>query len=321
MGAPDIPIALVGIGKIARDQHIPAIADHPRFRLAATVSGSGGIEGVENYETIDALLAQCPDIKVVSLCMPPVPRFAAARAAIAAGRHVMLEKPPGATVAEVLRHGKQLGITSREGPAVGVHLGMTGQVLYRGPGERLPARDHVHVTWRFAGGGRMVFRDPRRFGGVTAHPNEADLRSARFGRLGPDGLTVTAGQLSAALGRSARAIKAALLDQTAVAGVGNIYADESLHRARLSPLRPAQSLAPADFDRLASEVRTVLAEAVEARGSTLRDYTDSDGNPGAAQLAHRVYGRARQGCMACGSRLSHAIVGQRMTVWCERCQG
>jgi len=227
----------------------------------------------------------------------------------------------GATVAEVLRHGKQLGITSREGPAVGVHLGMTGQVLYRGPGERLPARDHVHVTWRFAGGGRMVFRDPRRFGGVTAHESIADLRSARFGRLGPDGLTVTAGQLSAALGRSARAIKAALLDQTAVAGVGNIYADESLHRARLSPLRPAQSLAPADFDRLASEVRTVLAEAVEARGSTLRDYTDSDGNPGAAQLAHRVYGRAGQGCMACGSRLSHAIVGQRMTVWCERCQG
>ncbi|QFU08101.1 L-arabinose 1-dehydrogenase [Rhodobacteraceae bacterium THAF1] len=97
-----IPIALVGIGKIARDQHIPAIAGHPQFTLAATVSSSGGVDGVENHATIHDLLAARPDITVVSLCMPPVPRFAAASAAIAAGRHVMLEKPPGASVAEVL---------------------------------------------------------------------------------------------------------------------------------------------------------------------------------------------------------------------------
>ncbi len=96
------PIAIVGVGKIARDQHVPAIADSSRFALAATVSGSGGIEGIENHGDIDALLAARPDISAVSLCMPPIPRFAAARAAIRAGRHVMLEKPPGASVAEVL---------------------------------------------------------------------------------------------------------------------------------------------------------------------------------------------------------------------------
>ncbi|QFT63673.1 Gfo/Idh/MocA family protein [Roseivivax sp. THAF30] len=100
-------IALVGIGKIARDQHIPSIAADPAFYLAATVSGSGGVEGVENHAEIGAMLAARPDIPAVSLTMPPVPRFAAASAALAAGRHVMLEKPPGASIAEVLKLERQ----------------------------------------------------------------------------------------------------------------------------------------------------------------------------------------------------------------------
>ncbi|SHJ73336.1 D-galactose 1-dehydrogenase [Palleronia salina] len=100
-------IALVGIGKIARDQHIPAISADPAFRLAATVSRSGGIDGVETHADLPALLAARPDIPAVSLTMPPVPRYAAAAAAIAAGRHVMLEKPPGASVAEVLKLERQ----------------------------------------------------------------------------------------------------------------------------------------------------------------------------------------------------------------------
>ncbi|KMK64997.1 Gfo/Idh/MocA family protein [Puniceibacterium sp. IMCC21224] len=96
-------IAIIGVGKIARDQHVPALADDARFDLAATVSSSGGLVGIENFGSIAALLAARPDIPALSLCMPPVPRFAAAQAAISAGRHVMLEKPPGASVAEVLR--------------------------------------------------------------------------------------------------------------------------------------------------------------------------------------------------------------------------
>src|SRR6056297_250317 len=96
-----IKIAIVGVGKIARDQHIPALANDPRYDLAATVSRSGGVGGVENFDTVDALLDARSDITALSLCMPPLPRFAAAKAAIAAGRHVMLEKPPGATLAEV----------------------------------------------------------------------------------------------------------------------------------------------------------------------------------------------------------------------------
>jgi len=107
-------IAIVGVGKIARDRHVPAIAGEPAFSLAATVSRSGGIDGVENHASLAELLDARPDIPALSLCMPPVPRFAAARAAIAAGRDVMLEKPPGATVAEVLalkRMAREAGVS------------------------------------------------------------------------------------------------------------------------------------------------------------------------------------------------------------------
>lgn len=97
------PLALLGIGKIARDQHVPALANSPDFALAATVSRSGGLDGVENHADAAALLAARPDIPALSLCMPPLPRYEIARAALLAGRHVMLEKPPGATVSEVLQ--------------------------------------------------------------------------------------------------------------------------------------------------------------------------------------------------------------------------
>lgn len=99
--AAPIRIAIVGVGKIARDQHLPSIAGNRGYELAATVSRSGGVEGVENFETLDALLAARPDIAAVSLCQPPQARFEAAALALRAGRHVMLEKPPGATVGEV----------------------------------------------------------------------------------------------------------------------------------------------------------------------------------------------------------------------------
>ena len=99
--ADAVPLALVGIGKIARDQHLPAIAADPRFRLAAAASRSGGVEGVGRFPTLEALLEARPDVAAVSLCQPPQVRYEAARAAILAGRHVMLEKPPGQTVAEV----------------------------------------------------------------------------------------------------------------------------------------------------------------------------------------------------------------------------
>ncbi|MEO1716715.1 MAG: DNA-formamidopyrimidine glycosylase family protein [Planctomycetota bacterium] len=230
----------------------------------------------------------------------------------------------GDTIDAVVRHGKQLALGGVSGRCVLIHLGMTGEVMAPGPGARLRAADHLHVLWTLrdrhgASAGRMVFRDPRRFGGVWTLPTRAELDD-RWRALGPDGLVVTGNDLRERAGRSSRAIKAALLDQRVVAGVGNIYADEGLFRARLHPETPANRLSGGDWDGLAAELRTLLARAVELRGSTLRDYRDADGNIGDASRLHQVYGRAGLACNSCGSELRSIAVAQRTTVVCPRCQ-
>ena len=231
----------------------------------------------------------------------------------------------GSDLAEPIRRGKQLALVTDDGPAIVVHLGMTGQLrwLRRGAQLRGQAGEHVHAVWRLDDGSRVVFRDPRRFGGLWLLPNRAELER-RWAALGPDGLRAEPAELTAALASafsgSVRTLKAALLDQNVIAGVGNIYADEALFRAGLHPARTTGSLRAADIDRLVAAVRTVLTAAVEARGSTLRDYTDADGMGGTAQLAHRVYGRAGQPCLVCGGPLSSAVIAQRTTVWCPACQ-
>lgn len=221
----------------------------------------------------------------------------------------------------VLRHGKQLAMVTDDDRAVLIHLGMTGALLRVIPGARLSQSDHVHVTWRLdAAGesaGRLVFRDPRRFGGLWGGLSVADVR-ARWSQLGPDALDARRGVFESLTGR--RAIKAALLDQRTLAGVGNIYADEALFRARVRPNRSADSLTPGECDRLAEHVRAVLTEAIEAGGSTLRDYRGSTGSEGAAQRDHRVYGRAGQPCVRCGQFLEVSQVAQRTTVHCPACQ-
>lgn len=233
----------------------------------------------------------------------------------------------GATVASIERRGKLLAILATDGRALAVHLGMSGQLLCLPPGATPQRTDHVHAEWRLGDPGdlpaqasRMLFRDPRRFGGLWTYPSARDLYDDRWAALGPDAATVTADDLSAALARSARSLKAALLDQTALAGVGNIYADEALFAAALHPLRPCSSLTPDDWGALALAIRRVLADAIDAGGSTLRDYRDASGGAGAYQTRHLVYGRAGKPCMKCSSPLVHLTVAQRTTVACPRCQ-
>ncbi len=237
----------------------------------------------------------------------------------------------GARIASLARHGKHMAIVADDGRALEIHLGMSGAVRCEaardaeslGPWE---ASEHVHAAWllRASSGARVLMRfsDPRRFGGLWTFPSEAALRAERWSRLGPDALTIGAEDLAAGLRGARRALKAVLLDQTVIAGVGNIYADESLFAARLSPVRSARGVRGEEVGRLRDAIVATLCRAVEAGGSTLRDggYADAAGAEGAYQASHAVYGRGGETCRECGRRLRTAVVGGRTTVWCARCQ-
>lgn len=231
----------------------------------------------------------------------------------------------GTTIESLVRHGKQMAIVAADGRAMCIHLGMSGRVTWRQNGTKEPVPAHTHATWTLADRrGELLFTDPRRFGGIWTYPSLAALTEHRWSQLGLDGLTTDIAQLSsrlvASLQASQRPIKACLLDQSVVAGVGNIYADEALFASGILPNRPSDALGEADVVRLAVAVRSILSQAVEAGGSTLRDYVDSDGLPGRAQLLHAVYGRGGEPCTTCGTALQTGTLAQRTTVWCTTCQ-
>lgn len=227
-----------------------------------------------------------------------------------------------AEISALERHGKRLAILSNhgDGPALDAHLGMTGQLIHLAKGHRLTSQSHIHVSWRLSDGSRLVYRDARRFGGIWTCRDREDLQTRRWGPLGPDALTASSAELITRTKRTRRPVKAALLDQTVLAGVGNIYADESLHRARLSPFMLACDLTAADWCALVEALRVVLNQAIVAGGSTIRDYVDGMGRTGVHQIRHAVYGQAGKPCTRCGARLRSARIGQRQTVWCAACQ-
>ncbi len=242
----------------------------------------------------------------------------------------------GAVIADVRRRGKQLAFIADDGRALCAHLGMSGALTWLPPRAQPPRNDHIHVEWRLASSparsnntgsaaaptpaGRLVFRDPRRFGGVWTFPSFAALESERWSTLGPDAAAIQPADLAPRLATRTAALKTVLLDQAAIAGVGNIYADEALFLARIRPTRPADSLRAPDLDRLCRAIRETLAAAIEAGGSSLRDYVNGDGLPGAYVAHHAVYGRAGDPCTVCRRPLAQALVAQRTTVWCRSCQ-
>lgn len=242
------------------------------------------------------------------LTLPPTTRI---RASI--NEHLLVNS----AVSLLRRRGKQLAIVSDCGRCLVVHLGMTGQLLCEPAGSRPDPPSHRHITWNLDSGHRLCFRDPRRFGGVWALPSLESLES-RWSHLGPDALDVSGDDLAHRASSSSRGVKALLLDQSILAGVGNIYADEALFLAGLLPT--AVRLNREQWNVVAAAVRRVLSNAVSARGSTLRDYRDASGQPGSAQLLHKVYGRGGQPCPNCGKTLKCATIAQRTTVYCTTCQ-
>lgn len=245
----------------------------------------------------------------------------------------------GDKVSGVLRHGKQLAIVGSGGGCVSVHLGMSGQLCVMGLeqadaalkertttglGSRIQPRPpaHTHVVWQLSNDLALRFTDPRRFGGLWTYASEEDLITKRWSVLGYDALRITPGQLAKGLSRTSRSLKATLLDQHLVAGLGNIYVDELLFNAKLHPLMPANTLEPKRVPGLVRRMKTLLSGAIERGGSSLRDYVDGANQRGSQQARHRVYGRAGLPCKrrGCNSTIHSEQVAGRTTAWCPKCQ-
>lgn len=226
----------------------------------------------------------------------------------------------GLRIDSVKRRGKYILMGLEHDRVLVVHLGMTGQLRIVDP--ETPVADHTHATFDLDDGGQLRYRDPRRFGRILLG-TEADLLLARaMPRLGPEPIDpdFSADALYAALRRRKAPLKAVLLDQKALAGVGNIYADESLFRARLRPDRVAQRISRASAARLRDALRDSLELAIRNRGSSVDSYRDAWGEMGGQQERLLVYGRAGEPCFTCGRPLSSVRIAGRTTVFCRQCQ-
>jgi len=197
-----------------------------------------------------------------------------------------------------------------------VHLGMTGRLAVRSPDE--PVVPHTHGFFELDDGQELRYTDIRRFGRILLV--SASALPEFESRLGEDALFVSAREFRQQLsGRRAR-IKALLLDQKSLRGMGNIYSDESLWRARIHPVRLASRLTAEEIARLHQAIRQVLRAAIKLGGSSISDFLDAEGKPGSYQMRHRVYGREGQKCFRCGALIRRIIVAGRSSHFCPHCQ-
>jgi len=237
----------------------------------------------------------------------------------------MAKELPGRRIDRVYRVGKHIvfDLADRPSPARTkhlqwiVHLGMTGRLLVADAATPVPR--HTHGILHLASGRELRFVDPRRFGRMALH-GASTQQTKPFAGTGQEPFDISRDEF-AALFRSRRtSIKAALLNQKLLQGVGNIYADESLFRAGIRPRRMACHLKRAELDRLHSAVQSVLREAISLGGSSVSDYVDAAGVEGFFQLEHRVYLRTGLPCLVCATPIRRILVGGRGTHYCPRCQ-
>lgn len=235
----------------------------------------------------------------------------------------------GRVILAAERRGKYLLCPLDDGAVLMVHLRMSGQLLVAEPAAPRPPHTHVVASLSALGDRaptELWFVDPRTFGEVVVFdPANVAVEVPELARLGPDPIAepFTRRSLRRALRTRSRRLKPLLLDQSIIAGIGNIYADEILHAARLRPTRRSDQLSLAAEARLHGAVTSVLGAAIEAGGSTLRDaqYVDLLGASGSFQEQHRVYGRGGQRCLTCGiGRIRRVVEGQRSTHFCPWCQ-
>lgn len=230
------------------------------------------------------------------------------------------EMATGRRIRSIERRAKRIVFVLDDDETFYIHLGMSGRLTLEESGSAVVP--HTHLILEVQGGSngdglamQVRFRDPRRFGGVfvcdaTAHDQE----------LGPEPLTLPEQELGARLARTTRAIKNSLLDQRLIAGLGNIYVDESLHAAKIHPLTRADKLSSEEVSTLCRSIKSVLRKALKHRGSTLRDYVDARGGKGAFQKLHAAYDREGLPCPRCGSLIRRIVLGGRSTCFCPTCQ-
>jgi formamidopyrimidine-DNA glycosylase len=225
---------------------------------------------------------------------------------------------PGQVIQKVQRRGKYLLIITQRGTLI-IHLGMSGSL--RILEASVPPQKHDHVDIQFASGVVLRYTDPRRFGcllwvtgDVAAHP--------LLIKLGPEPLEAdfNTEYLFKQSRRRKAPVKTFIMDSHVVVGVGNIYANEALFMAGISPKRQAGSISKKRYALLVSAIKTILARAIQVGGTTLRDFTGSSGNPGYFKQSLQVYGRGEMACVTCATALKEIRLGQRTTVYCPKCQ-
>lgn len=218
------------------------------------------------------------------------------------------EPPDGRTIVSVSRHGKFIVLALAPHGFLIVHLGMTGKLRWNAPHEK-----HTHAIFTLSNG-ELTYTDARTFGKIEA----ADTLPERVAKLGPDALAVDEAEFLQRLQARTGRIKSRLLNQAFVRGVGNIYADEALFRAGIHP--GTRTLSRRRALLLHAALQQVLAEAVEARGSSISDYVDAENQRGSFQDQHRVYGRTGEPCVNCGTPVRRVIITQRSSHYCPKCQ-
>ncbi len=227
----------------------------------------------------------------------------------------------GATIERVRRVGKSIVFdltrAKRPAPQFLVHLGMTGRLLVSQPDVPLPP--HTHAVLTLADKREIRFVDPRRFGRLSVVPLGGKDGEGYTGP-GKEPTTISADEFAQLFRGRKVAIKAALLNQSILHGVGNIYADESLFRAGIRPRRAAGRLKRDELNRLHAALQQVLAKAIQLGGSSVSDYVDAEGVRGFFQLEHKIYGRAGEKCTVCKTPLKKLTVGGRTTIYCPQCQ-
>lgn len=226
----------------------------------------------------------------------------------------------GAIVTGIRRRSKYLLVETDRGVTLLVHLGMTGQ-LWVTDGDR-PAAPHQHVVIGLDDGRELRYADTRRFGLLKVIRSDRLDRHPRLRGLGPEPLEaeVTGERLFRESRGRRKPVKNVLMDTRSIAGIGNIYACEALHRAGLHPKRASGRIGPHRWERLVTAVREVLNEAIEAGGTTLQDFRNAEGDAGYFAIALRVYDRVGEPCGRCGATVRRIVQAGRSTFYCPRCQ-